>query len=119
NMMDIFVNVSHNESFGVSVLEASACEKPVVLTSVGGLMEVAEDFVTGIFVPPANIAAVAAALEKLIIDKNLRLTLGMNGRKKVEREYEFSTCLAKQIEIYESVMEKNQFKKDNNKDLKE
>ena len=37
NMIDIFVNVSRNESFGVAVLEASACEKPVVVSNVGGL----------------------------------------------------------------------------------
>jgi glycosyltransferase involved in cell wall biosynthesis len=106
NMMDIFVNISRNESFGVSVLEASACEKPVVVTSVGGLPEVAEDMVTGLLVPPSDTEAVVRAMEKLVNDKNLRLTLGVNGRKKVMQEYEFSKCLAKQIEIYNDVIEK-------------
>ncbi|HKR07537.1 MAG TPA: glycosyltransferase [Bacteroidia bacterium] len=102
NMIDIFVNASHNESFGVSVLEASACEKPVVLTSVGGLIEVAEEMVTGMFIDPGNAEALENTLEKLIADEGLRLTLGANGRKKVQQEYEFNDCLAKQIEIYES-----------------
>jgi glycosyltransferase involved in cell wall biosynthesis len=77
-----------------------------VVTSVGGLPEVAEDLVTGILVPASDTEAVVRALEKLMTDKNLRLTLGVNGRKKVMQEYEFSKCLAKQIEIYNDVIEK-------------
>jgi len=51
NMMDIEVFLSKTESFGVSVLEASATETPVIVTNVGGLPEVVEDGVTGIVVP--------------------------------------------------------------------
>jgi L-malate glycosyltransferase len=103
NYIDIFANLSRNESFGVSVLEASASEKPVVVTAVGGLPEVVENNVTGIIVPVENPAAAASAFKKLILEKELRNTMGKNGRKKVETDYDFKKCLLKQIEVYDSL----------------
>jgi len=69
NMLTISVSVSDSESFGVAILEASACEKPVVVSNVGGLTEVVEDGVTGIIVPPRNPEKTAEAIEKLLLDK--------------------------------------------------
>ena len=69
NMLDVYVAVSvlDSESFGVAVLEASACEKPVIVSDVGGLPEVVENGVTGIVVKVKDIDATAAAIERLII----------------------------------------------------
>ncbi len=52
NMLDIYITLSieDSESFGVAVIEASACEKPVVVSDVGGLPEVVNDGVTGFVV---------------------------------------------------------------------
>ena len=87
NEIDIFVNVSLFESFGVSVLEASACEKPVIATRVGGLTEVVEDGVTGILVPTKSIEEVTLALEKLVMDKVLREQMGKAGRERTNELY--------------------------------
>ncbi|HMR67148.1 MAG TPA: glycosyltransferase, partial [Anaerolineae bacterium] len=53
NMLTIFVALStkDSESFGVSVVEAAACQKPVVVSNIGGLPEVVEAGVTGFVVP--------------------------------------------------------------------
>src|SRR5258706_9646897 len=48
NMLDIFVNISEYESFGVSVIEALACGIPVVVTDVGGLKEIVKDASIGL-----------------------------------------------------------------------
>ena len=55
NLMDIEVYLSVEESFGVSILEASACERPVVVSNIGGLTEVVENGKTGIIVPSMSI----------------------------------------------------------------
>ena len=68
NQMDIYVAASRldSESFGVAVLEASACELPVVVSNAGGLPEVVEDGVTGYIAPKEDVAATATAIGKLI-----------------------------------------------------
>ncbi len=77
------------ESFGVSVLESSACEKPVVVSKVGGLPEVVKDGITGIIVEPHNIQATAVAIEKLVLDVNLRKQFGKQGREMVKGKYDW------------------------------
>ncbi len=104
NMMDIFVNISYNESFGVSVLEASACEKPVIATAVGGLNEVVVENVTGCFVKPGDISASADAIEKFILNPELRYQYGKEGRKMVEQKYSWNENVREQIQIYNSLI---------------
>lgn len=105
NMLDISVSVSNSESFGVAVIEASACEKPVIVSNVGGLPEVVEDGVTGLVVPPRNPAAVADAIETLILDKELRSRMGELGRIRVSKLYDWDDNMQSMIEVYESLLE--------------
>ena len=89
NQMDIYVAASRldSESFGVAVLEASACELPVVVSDAGGLPEVVQDQVTGYIAPKENVAATADAIVKLIQSKSDRQRLGAAGRKLVLERY--------------------------------
>jgi glycosyltransferase involved in cell wall biosynthesis len=102
NMLDIAVypSVEDSESFGVSVLESSACEKPVVASNVGGLPEVVVDGVTGFLVKPKNPEVLASAIEKLIMDPSLRIGMGKKGREWVIKEYEWDKCVSKMIDYY-------------------
>ena len=102
-MLDIYVAVSIKESFGVAVLEASACSKPVVVSNVGGLPEIVEDGITGFIVEKENPEVLAEALEKLILDIDLRIQMGKNGRNKVINEYNWKDSVAAMISIYESI----------------
>lgn len=106
NMLTIFAALStqDSESFGVAVIEASACEKPVVVANVGGLPEVVEDGVTGFVVPPRSPELAAAAFEKLIGDEALRQKMGKQGRERVKRLYNWSDNVAQMIEIYRRVL---------------
>lgn len=87
--LDVLVNCSTaaSESFGVVVLEASACEVPVVVTPVGGVPEVCRDGETGLHVPPGDAAALAGALVRLARDPGLRRRLGRAGRRFVAERY--------------------------------
>lgn len=100
NMIDIFCAVSLSESFGVAVLESSACGKPVIVSNVGGLPEVVDNAKTGFIVESKNIDQLAEAMIKLIKNQNLRTEMGSNGREKVINEYEWNSCVKKMINEY-------------------
>ncbi|MGQ9525691.1 MAG: glycosyltransferase [Armatimonadota bacterium] len=90
NRLDIYVTASRSESFGVAVLEASACGIPVVVTNVGGLPEVVVDRTTGFIVPPENPSAIADALETLTRNPDLRQQMGSAGRQFVSSRYDWN-----------------------------
>jgi glycosyltransferase involved in cell wall biosynthesis len=93
NQIDIFVALSRSESFGVAVLEASACSIPVIVSSIGGFPEVVIDKVTGFIVKDGDPQLAANKLLELILDPQLRKIMGENGRSFVEREYEWKNSL--------------------------
>lgn len=101
NMFNIAVYLSNAESFGVSVIESSACGKPVVVSRVGGLPEVVEDGITGIIVPSQDSGAAAVAIIKLISDEAYAKKLGENGRQRVLRLYDWSKSLEKMAKAYQ------------------
>jgi glycosyltransferase involved in cell wall biosynthesis len=107
NMIDIFVNVSRNESFGVAVLEASACEKPVIASKVGGLTEVVLNDETGLLVESENIDDTANAILRLVKDRFLCKQMGVNGRKFVKHNYEFNNNVNDMIAIYQQLIRKS------------
>ncbi|MBK9175714.1 MAG: glycosyltransferase [Flavobacteriales bacterium] len=104
--LDVYAALSRadSESFGVAVIEASACGLPVVVTGVGGLPEVVEQDVTGSIVPPDDPRAAAAALEQLIASPALRERMGLAGRDRVMRRYAWSTCVDSQLAVFERVI---------------
>jgi glycosyltransferase involved in cell wall biosynthesis len=104
NMLSISVFVSNSESFGVAIIEASACGKPVVVSNIGGLPEVVEDGVSGFVVPAKNPQKTAEAIEKLVLDKNLREEIGRNGRERVKRLYNWDDNVNQMIKIYKELI---------------
>jgi glycosyltransferase involved in cell wall biosynthesis len=89
NQLDVYVAASRSESFGVAILEASACGLPVVVSRVGGLPEVVEEGVTGLLADKDQVEQFAAALFKLVQDKSWRENLGKAGRQYVIDNYDW------------------------------
>jgi glycosyltransferase involved in cell wall biosynthesis len=88
---------SRREGYGVVAREAMAYGRPVVATAVGGLVDAVEDGVTGLLVPPRDIAALRSAAERLLADGELRARLGAAARgRAVSREAAADTL----IEVY-------------------
>ena len=69
------------------VLEAMAAGRPVVASSSGGIVDLVEDGVTGILVPPENPSALAKALTSLIEDPGLAMAMGRKGLERVRGIY--------------------------------
>ena len=102
---DIFVMPSTcQESFGVAAIEASACEVPVVATSVGGVPEAVEDGVTGVLVPAFDVDGLAAACIELIRDPAHRGRLGKAGRQFVLDHYQWHENAATMASVYSQLL---------------
>lgn len=104
NMLDVLVNLSDYESFGVSVIEAMACEKAVVVTNVGGLKEVVPDDSVGYKVEVGNVQETVAAIEKLVLDRELCKTIGLNARQHVLKYYNWENNLQQMIAEYQKLI---------------
>jgi glycosyltransferase involved in cell wall biosynthesis len=76
---------SRREGYGMAAREAMAHGRPVVATSVGGLVDAIEDGVSGVLVPPGDPGALREALERVLDDPGLRARLGAAARERVER----------------------------------
>jgi len=87
-LMDIFVLPSHREGLGLAILEASAMEKPVIVTDIRGCREAVDDGKTGILVPLRNPEKLAEAIIYLLNNPEKTKEMGIRGREKVLREFD-------------------------------
>ena len=96
--MDIFVLPSYREGFGMSVIEASAMEVPVVVTEYPGPAGGIKDGLTGYAVPVKDEDKLCECILKLMNDDNMRKEMGVAGRKFVEESFEQKTFIEKYME---------------------
>jgi len=104
NMLSVYVSVSNTESFGVAIIEASSCGKPVVVSDAGGLPEIVEDGMTGFVVSSKNPEETAQAIEKFVLDEKLRNKMGQNGRERVKKLYNWDDNVKQMMNIYEEIV---------------
>jgi glycosyltransferase involved in cell wall biosynthesis len=99
---DLFVMSSVTEGLGSAMLDAMACERPVVASATGGIPEAVEDDVTGILVPPGDEAALAKAIVRVLRDSELQKRLGAAGRERVVRDFSVERMVRGTLEVYKS-----------------
>lgn len=85
--MDVLTLPTYREGFTVVALEAAASGLPIVGTSVPGCLDAVEDGVTGLLVPPRDPDALVRALERYVLDAELRRAHGEAGRHRVLARY--------------------------------
>jgi glycosyltransferase involved in cell wall biosynthesis len=83
--LDVLVNPSQGESFGIAIVEAMAAGVPVVNTAKGGPEEVIEPGVEGIVLESREPEAIAAAIEALMVDDGRRARMGRAARERAAR----------------------------------
>jgi glycosyltransferase involved in cell wall biosynthesis len=101
---DVFALISNWEGLPYSVLEAMSAALPVVASDVGGVREAVAAGETGILVPRGDVAALQAALAKLLGDPAHRLALGAAGRRRYESAFRFEHMLGATRALYERVV---------------
>ena len=96
---DIFTLPSHFEGLPMSVIEAMLTGLPVVATAIRGPREQVADGVTGLLVPPATVAPLAAALARLVADPALRASMGAAGRARAIALYDEAAVLGRTLDL--------------------
>jgi glycosyltransferase involved in cell wall biosynthesis len=105
--IDIFVLASRWEGMPNVVLEAMACEKPVVSTDVGGVADILEDRNQGLLVPAGDPQFLGAAMLTLAQDPDLRKKCAGAACKKVTEEFGLNRMVAAYASLYESLLRRN------------
>ena len=84
------------------LVEAMACEVPVVATRISGIPELIEDGIDGLLVEPRDAEALAGAIQRLLDDPVLANRLALAGRQKVERQFDLSANCQRLVALFTS-----------------
>lgn len=96
------------EVFGMSALEGMRAGLPVVASDIGALPELVQDEHTGLLVPPGDVGALVAAIQRLLQDSTLAQRLGRSGRQLVQDRFRPEQHLATLLDCYHSVQREAQ-----------
>jgi glycosyltransferase involved in cell wall biosynthesis len=100
--IDVFCLSSRMEGLGTSVLDAMAAGTPVVAAAGGGIPEMVEDGVSGLLVPPADPAALAEAIRRVVDEPGLAGRLVEGGLDRV-RQFTADRMVEGTIAVYEAI----------------
>ncbi|MBI4706714.1 MAG: glycosyltransferase family 4 protein [Candidatus Omnitrophica bacterium] len=101
---DIYCLPSYREGTPRTVLEAMAMEKPIITTDAPGCRSTVEDGVNGFLVPVKNSKVLAEAIERLIVNKDLRIKMGKASREKVVKEFSDEIVIRQVLSLYDEVL---------------
>lgn len=98
-LLDVYINTSHHEGIPLSVLEAMACECPVIAPSVGGLPEIISNG-EGVLINKRDANEFALWCLKLFENHELRTSLGRNGANKVASNFSSTEMALSYMRLY-------------------
>ena len=100
---DFLVLASTQEGFPNAVMEAMASGVPQVATSVGGVLELVNDRVSGLLVPPSDPASMADALIWMIDHPHERRRMGEAGRARIGARFSTASMVSRTMDLYEAL----------------
>jgi len=109
NICDIFILLSRHEEdinvegFGIALLEANACEKPVVAGNSGGIPDAVEHGRSGYLVDPLDIPQITKTVERLLDDPALRHSIGRYSRDRVIRRFNWKKITSEMLEYMRNI----------------
>lgn len=95
---------SLQEGFGIVVLEALSCETPVISTDIVGVSDDVTRTGSGIIIPPKDVEKLEESIIEILTDKNLKKSMGKNGRELVKEKYEWSKIAESIHKLYEELL---------------
>lgn len=98
--VDVVLLPSESEALPTTLVEAAAAGRPAVATRVGGVSEVVVDDVTGVLVPPSDLAALREAVIGLLIDPARRERMGAAARDRAETTFDAAVWVQRLAHIY-------------------
>jgi glycogen(starch) synthase len=101
---DVLVCPSRFESFGLTLLEAMMFSKPVIAVNVGGMQYIVEDGASGRLVPPDDAPALAAAIEELAGDPQMRRRMGKRARELYEQRFSQERMVQGAVAFYRRLL---------------
>ena len=101
---NIVVIASRSESMPLLLYDAMAMARPIVATAVGGIPEVLEDGVTGILVPPESPHDLAMAMERLLSNPAMAMTLAEQARITAMERYNTDHCVQEVQQAYQRLL---------------
>jgi lipopolysaccharide/colanic/teichoic acid biosynthesis glycosyltransferase len=102
--MEVLALPTYREGFPGAPLEAQAASIPVVVTDATGAIDSIVDGVTGIQVPVGDVAALTAALDRLLADPKLRARMGQAGCRWVEENFQREAIWKKRLNAYSAML---------------
>lgn len=99
---DLSVLPSEAEAMPNALLEAMASGLPVIATGVGGSLEVIEDGINGLLVPPRNPEALAAAILRVLRDPSFAARLARAGQERIGIQFSFDRLIAQFEQLYQN-----------------
>lgn len=101
---DLFLLPSEAESFGMSALEAMACEVPVIATRAGGLPEVVANGESGYLCPVGDVEGMAEAAVSILSDETRQQAMGKAGRRIAVERFDVAHVVPRYREFYNRVI---------------
>ncbi|MCC6019382.1 MAG: glycosyltransferase family 4 protein [Candidatus Verstraetearchaeota archaeon] len=101
---DVFVLPSIVEAFGIALIEAMACGKPVIATRVGPFPEIIKNGETGILVPAHSPSDLADAIINLAQDPEKRMLIGKKAKEEVENRFDIRKIANDYLKVYNMVV---------------
>lgn len=98
--LDVYIQPSRSESFGLAVAEAMACELPVIATRTGGLSSLVVEGETGVLASPADADDLADALLRLYDERALWKSWGQRGRERIEDDFSLTRYRERVVGFY-------------------
>ncbi len=92
------------EPFGLTMLEAMACSKPMIVTKMGGMPEIISDAVNGFVIPVKDTEELASRIIQLMGDQELSERLGTTGRSMVEKSYTKKSVAHATFDLYKKYL---------------
>lgn len=95
------------EATSIAAIEAMALGKPVVASGIGGLNELIENNRSGLLIPPGDSQKLAAAIELLLDNQELRNNIGKVAKKAVREQFSDDIWIKRHLNIYKSLLEQS------------